>query len=58
MEASNSNPCEIKNPVVEVLDYNDLIQGKDLTSSIENAFGVNGPGLLTVKNIPGLIEAR
>ena len=43
---------------VVVLDYNDLISGKDLTSEIEKAYGYDGIGLLTVKNVPTLIEKR
>lgn len=43
---------------VVVFDYNDLIAGVDLTSQIEEAYGYNGIGLLTVKNVPGLPEAR
>ena len=63
IEASPSAPVQSAKPIiikkdVEVLDYNDLISGVDLSKSIERAFGVDGPGLLTVKNIPGLVEAR
>jgi isopenicillin N synthase-like dioxygenase len=43
--------------VVE-LDYNDLVAGKDLSAEVERAFGVDGAGLLTVKNVPGYVEAR
>lgn len=47
----------IKSDVVE-LDYNDLVAGADLTSQIKQAFGVDGVGLLTVKNVPQYVEAR
>ena len=41
------------------LDYNDLInEDSDLTNEISAAFGVEGVGVLTVKNVPGYISAR
>jgi hypothetical protein len=40
------------------LDYNDLMEGIDLTLEIEKAFGFDGVGVLTVKNVPNFIEAR
>lgn len=40
------------------LDYNDLINNVDLTLLIEQAFGIHGTGLLTVKNVPLYIDAR
>lgn len=40
------------------LDYNDLVAGVDLTAEIERAFGVDGAGFLTVRNVPGYAEAR
>ena len=43
---------------VVVLDYLDLITGKDLSADIATAFGFDGLGVLTVKNVPGLSEAR
>lgn len=43
--------------VVE-LDYNDLVVGKDLTADIAKAYGFDGVGVLTVKNVPGFVEAR
>ena len=57
MNATVTNPL-VYHPNVEVLDYNDLLAGTDLTKEIEKAFGVDGPGILTVKNIPGITEAR
>jgi isopenicillin N synthase-like dioxygenase len=47
----------ITGDVVE-LDYNDLIAGADLSSQIEKAYGFDGVGLLTVKNVPNFLEAR
>ena len=47
-----------KNVEVVVLDYNDLVNGIDLTDEIGKAYGVDGIGLLTVSNVPGLKEAR
>lgn len=43
---------------VVTLDYNDLISGVDLTEDIERAYGYEGLGVLTVKNVPGWLEAR
>lgn len=43
---------------IVVLDYNDLVNGVDVSSSIGKAYGVDGCGVLTVKNVPGLEEAR
>lgn len=41
------------------IDFNDL-KGRDvdLSESIEKAFGFEGIGLVTVKNVPGVLEAR
>lgn len=47
----------VKCDVVE-LDYNDLVAGVDLTSQIQTAFGFDGVGLLTVKNVPQYNDAR
>lgn len=43
--------------VVE-LDYNSLIAGDDLSSQIAEAYGHDGVGVLTVRNVPGFVEAR
>lgn len=43
---------------VVVLEYEDLVNGKDLTDQIASAYGKDGIGLLTVRGVPGLIEAR
>lgn len=40
------------------LDYQDLVDGKDLSAQIAEAFGFEGIGVLTVKNVPGFVEAR
>jgi isopenicillin N synthase-like dioxygenase len=40
------------------LDYNDLVQEKDLSPLIEEAFGPDGLGILTVSNIPQLKQLR
>lgn len=40
------------------LDYEDLRNGKDLTAEIARAYGFDGVGVLTVKNVPGFVEAR
>lgn len=43
---------------VVTLDYNDLIAGVDLSPLIEQAYGYDGLGVLTVKNVPGWAESR
>ena len=43
---------------VVVLNYDDLKNGVDLTSRIEEAYGFDGIGLLTVENVPTLVEKR
>ena len=43
---------------VVVLEYEDLVNGKDLTDQIASAYGKDGIGLLTVRGVPGLMEAR
>jgi isopenicillin N synthase-like dioxygenase len=43
--------------VVEI-DYNDLVAGADLSDKIQIAYGIDGLGILTVSNVPGLNEAR
>ena len=40
------------------IDYADLIAGKSLRAEIEEAYGFDGLGLLTVKNVPGVVAAR
>ncbi len=47
----------IKCDVVE-LDYNDLAAGVDLSAEIEKAYGFEGAGLLTVRNVPNYVAAR
>eukprot|EP00601_Ochromonadales_sp_CCMP2298_P030741 CAMPEP_0173343260 /NCGR_PEP_ID=MMETSP1144-20121109/10698_1 /TAXON_ID=483371 /ORGANISM="non described non described, Strain CCMP2298" /LENGTH=212 /DNA_ID=CAMNT_0014290013 /DNA_START=43 /DNA_END=678 /DNA_ORIENTATION=+ len=40
------------------LDYEDLKNGVDLSDLVQKAFGVDGTGLLTVKNVPHYVQAR
>ncbi len=40
------------------LDHRDLIDGKDFSQEIAEAYGFDGIGVLTVKNVPGFREAR
>lgn len=40
------------------LDYHDLVSGKDLSAEIERAYGYDGLGILTVKNIPELVQKK
>jgi isopenicillin N synthase-like dioxygenase len=46
-----------RSDIVE-LDYWDLINSVDLTGEISKAFGVDGVGVLTVKNVPNYVAAR
>lgn len=43
---------------VVILDYHDLVERKDLSHEIEKAFGKDGIGLLTVKNVPEMSRLR
>lgn len=43
---------------VVTLDYNDLVADVDLSEQIEQAYGHNGLGVLTVKNVPEWLEHR
>jgi isopenicillin N synthase-like dioxygenase len=47
-----------ENVEVIVLDYEDLVNGVDLTDKIAEAYGKDGIGLLTVQGVPGLKQAR
>lgn len=49
---------EVKVADVVVLDYNDLLAGKDLTHEIARAYGFDGIGVLTVCNVPDFVAAR
>lgn len=40
------------------IDYEDLVSGKSLRQEVEEAYGFDGLGLLTVKNVPGIVNAR
>ena len=43
---------------VVLLDWNELQGENDFKEEIHRAFGVDGLGILCVKNVPGLAEAR
>lgn len=43
---------------VVVLEYADLVAGKDLGAEIAKAFGYDGLGLLAVRGVPGFAERR
>jgi isopenicillin N synthase-like dioxygenase len=55
---SSSMPNVPQTANVIVLDYADLVSGKDMTEQIGEAYGFDGIGLLAVRNIPGLKRAR
>eukprot|EP00444_Apocalathium_aciculiferum_P010472 CAMPEP_0183389346 /NCGR_PEP_ID=MMETSP0370-20130417/4874_1 /TAXON_ID=268820 /ORGANISM="Peridinium aciculiferum, Strain PAER-2" /LENGTH=368 /DNA_ID=CAMNT_0025568583 /DNA_START=24 /DNA_END=1130 /DNA_ORIENTATION=- len=44
--------------VVVVLEHSDLVAGKDLTAEIGKAYGPGGLGILYVRGVPGMAEAR
>ena len=46
------------NGKVVVLDYNDMMRGKNLGNSIEKAYNIDGLGILAVKNIPNFSQYR
>ncbi len=50
--------ASVTNAAVVELRYEDLLAGVDVSASIEEAYGFNGIGLLTVSGVPGLLEAR
>ena len=43
---------------IVILEYKDLIEGKDLSQEIEKAFGWDGLGLLAVRGVPNFLELR
>ena len=58
-QTNDSAQSQITEPsLVVTLDYNDLIANKNLSSKIEEAFGISGLGVLTVKNVPNLPTHR
>eukprot|EP00164_Ancoracysta_twista_P002192 GFYU01002894.1.p1 GENE.GFYU01002894.1~~GFYU01002894.1.p1 ORF type:complete len:371 (+),score=141.13 GFYU01002894.1:34-1113(+) len=40
------------------LAYEDLVNGKDLTAEIKEAYGSKGLGALAISGVPGFVEAR
>ena len=40
------------------LEYDDLVNGVDLSAEIERAYGYDGLGILTVRGIPNLLEKK
>ena len=56
---NDSVQSQIANPSqVVTLDYNDLVANENLSAKIEEAFGISGLGVLTVKNVPNLPTHR
>lgn len=45
-------------PEVVVLEYSRLVDGSDLAAQVKEAFGPEGVGILYVRGVPGLREAR
>ena len=62
--ATHFSPCKKRRTSTSkptkliVLDYNDLLEGKDLSEQIKNAFGTEGLGILAVSNVPNVAEQR
>jgi len=52
-----NDQVEFTNGIVTI-QYKDLLDGKDLTSSISSAFGFQGLGILIVKGIPNIMKLR
>lgn len=50
--------AQLVNQSVVELDYQDLVNGVDLTDQIQQAYGFDGVGVLTVKNVPDYEIAR
>jgi isopenicillin N synthase-like dioxygenase len=46
-----------ESPVV-ILQYQDLVNNKDVSASIKAGFGADGLGLVVVRGVPGYIDAR
>ncbi|GAX83909.1 hypothetical protein CEUSTIGMA_g11333.t1 [Chlamydomonas eustigma] len=40
------------------ISFDDLVSGRDVSASIEAAFGLSGLGILTVSGVEGYVEAR
>lgn len=51
-------PTNFPDAKIVSLSYDDLVKGVDLTKQIEEAYGYNGLGLLTVRGVPQLTESR
>ena len=47
----------IEQKIIE-LDYDDLVNEKDLSDKIEKAYGKDGLGILLVNNVPNLEKVR
>ncbi|KAG2386391.1 hypothetical protein C9374_002837 [Naegleria lovaniensis] len=56
--SANSSSETIEIAKVVNLDYNDLVNDVDLTDKIAEAYGPEGLGLLTVSNVPNVLEYR
>eukprot|EP00440_Ansanella_granifera_P026403 gb/GFBE01028681.1/.p1 GENE.gb/GFBE01028681.1/~~gb/GFBE01028681.1/.p1 ORF type:complete len:392 (+),score=88.81 gb/GFBE01028681.1/:1-1176(+) len=41
-----------------LLEYSDLVEGKDLRAQVAQAFGAGGLGICAVRGVPGLQDAR
>ena len=41
-----------------ILEYQELVEGKDLNAKIAKAFGPGGLGICGVRQVPGLQEVR
>lgn len=53
-----TNEVAQKHHSLVILDYNDLVNGVDVSNEIEKAYGFDGLGILAVKNVPNLSKVR
>ena len=58
MSTATKRPRDVDKSTPITLSYHALVRGDDLSADIERAFGVDGLGILTVSDVPGLMEAR
>jgi isopenicillin N synthase-like dioxygenase len=59
---ASSQPLPVRflesNPDVVVVSYEDLVNGRNLSASLQAAFGESGLGLITISGVPNVTELR
>lgn len=48
----------MKEAKLVIVDWNDLIAGKPIHASIEEAYGPNGTGIIGIRNVPEFVENK